>query len=660
MSPRRSLPGMSLVEIVVAMGIVVLFTTSFVALVGSNYSRLELARDQSEAAFLMQEGATALRSIAASNWAEIVSSTDDPDTPDVTTNGLERQASAYAFMGTEDVTTTAAGFTFTRRITIEHMYREPGSGDMIEGGDCPGGDPGVCADDSARLVTIDLLWQNDAGEDTSITTSFVVSRWSRGAVFFDTQEDLLGGGTNLAQFHNAAATTELFNGEVRQTYVGNMRDPEEQASVDTADPIVDVAADGDDLFVLTSSSLRHYSLQDISTAPYEPILEHDAPSSLTFTSLAVGDDYLYIGDDVGAIRKVDRSDFTLGTAINWSAVTRWQYVGSYSQTVQNAAVRHLLLSPDGSVLYLGRDQKSEPQTYEFQIVSTTNGSAIPGMEAELESVTGIATDGGTAYVSSATKIHILDLTQASLQLTTVVSPFLSTQTIHDVALDEGYLYAVASESADSHELTRVDVTQSSPTYETLELGETARRIKAVENPDWIVVLQENPAVKVRFIRKNGPLAIHAQANLAASVDNTPCRAVDYEKDRLYAGCASASAPRVVTVTDASTSAPVRYADYASYVSPVACVSTANPPAWEQFAYRESGEGLVQVSVRAGDDEAATRAQPWSNVAFSSDALWYDLSAISLSGRCVQFRAVFAAAPACALYMEYATFTYAPQ
>lgn len=178
---RTQRKGQSLIEIVVAMGMVVFFGTAFVTLVSTNYGRLEQSRDQSQATLLGQEAINAVRTRASTNFDSL-----DPSK----LYGLDSSTGEIYPLPVNapgDTTGQAPDTVFTRKIEIQTLQRT-GS---IEGPPTADNVAGV-PDLSGRYVKVTVAWENQYKSGTAVLYT-IVSDWDKvGAIVFDTVDDFSG------------------------------------------------------------------------------------------------------------------------------------------------------------------------------------------------------------------------------------------------------------------------------------------------------------------------------------------------------------------------------------------------------------------------------------------------------------------------------------
>jgi Tfp pilus assembly protein PilV len=145
--------GFFLVEVVVATAVI---ATVLVALLGAITKSVQvssLALQKTQAAYLLDEGAEAVKFLRNASWNSIA------DLEDNTAYYLAWNGSSWAITQTPQSVDA-----FTRTITVSSVYRDA-SGDIISGGGT--------LDDGTRKVLISVSWQSAAGTVTETLPLYI-------------------------------------------------------------------------------------------------------------------------------------------------------------------------------------------------------------------------------------------------------------------------------------------------------------------------------------------------------------------------------------------------------------------------------------------------------------------------------------------------------
>ena len=142
-----------MVEILVAISIVVVSILAAMAVAQKSMAVSRQALYSSQAVFLLEEGAEAVRILRDNGWANI--------------SGLETSTTYYPVFSegawSLSATSTQVGI-FTRTVTVAAVNRNSTTGDIDAGGD---DDPGT------KLITITVSWP-EGGQNVSRTISFYI------------------------------------------------------------------------------------------------------------------------------------------------------------------------------------------------------------------------------------------------------------------------------------------------------------------------------------------------------------------------------------------------------------------------------------------------------------------------------------------------------
>ena len=127
---RFSSLGFGIIEIIVAMGLFLIFAGAGTTSIIQSFNTNRLGDEESEATFYAQEGIEAVRSIKNQQWTNLTDST----------NGLDNSGGTWAFSGSSDT-----NGRFTRVVTLIQAERD-GNGDIVASG-------GIADTDTFKVIS---------------------------------------------------------------------------------------------------------------------------------------------------------------------------------------------------------------------------------------------------------------------------------------------------------------------------------------------------------------------------------------------------------------------------------------------------------------------------------------------------------------------------
>ena len=153
-SKRKLVSGFMMVEIVVATSIIIIVLLTTMSTVQKGITISHQSVHSSQAAFLLEEGAEAVRISRDNNWTNISNLT-------VATNYYPTFSGGTWSLS---LTPTTVG-SFTRTVVISDVNRDAGTGDISGGG---------VNDVGTKLITVNVSWQ-EAGQTLTKNLSFYIS-----------------------------------------------------------------------------------------------------------------------------------------------------------------------------------------------------------------------------------------------------------------------------------------------------------------------------------------------------------------------------------------------------------------------------------------------------------------------------------------------------
>lgn len=378
-------PGQSLLEVMVALGILVMIIAALARFIVGASADVQWSREQIAAAFYAQEGLEAVQSIAERRFEEL-----SPGT-----HGLNTASGFYTLSGTSN-----AWAPYLRSITVAAVQRD-GAGNIVasEGS----------ADDNARLVTTEVTWPRPRGGVGIVSFLQYVTSWQKLLWLIDTFPQFTTGA------RNSTASTNVRDGEVQLRSLEDLDYPVSHLTVDIAGnaDVMSLAIDRDrdELFLTTGNQaggdeLFVYDTSNI-TGGTMPLLR-SADVGNTSRGLAIGPDYVFIlsHDTAREVRVIRRRDMAL--------IAEWDLPS-------NASPNAILLDSSIHRVYVGMKRGAGGEFYMLDVANPAVFSPIILAEVEVgKDVTGVAVGLGHAYLTTTDadgELRIVNLADANVQAT---------------------------------------------------------------------------------------------------------------------------------------------------------------------------------------------------------------------------------------------------
>lgn len=638
--------GQSLLEILIAIGMIVFFATAFLGLIVSSYGRLDQSKDQSTAALLGAEGIRAVASIADHDWNALNCSLAP------CAFGLVRKDGTYALEEKKPDTTGVTPQTvFTRTIETDHVWRD------ADGNIVPDTTKNAVPDSEARTVRVTVTWRNQVKRQTSAVFTSLVSRSHKTAsVVFDTKEDFAGTSKTFAfppSFHNVNVVQELVNGEVRTGTAGAFERAEAVTTLLTltpssSDDIVAMQRSEDLLFVATAEGLTVASLANISHGSVN--IEKHLPISGGVTSLAVSDGAIFVGTADGrivVIKRIRNPGFGI-TAI-------WDTLGQ-------SPIRAMVMDEERHALLVGRDSGDGAEFMAMDTHSLTHPSIFKKQEIA-GNVTALASDGAFAYIATQSN----DVMIVSFDASTLSSHAFSPYDQHIIALvrEGDTLFVLRAQDAQSPELTAWTIERHPEKFRADLFVKAEMEIDDIESTGTMMLLPEKERLVIAGGRNVHLVDTHlATMNTVRSpsgVTSGSCSASAFDEQHLFFACKENA--RNVLMTAIDPDMPTDFVPWGTYTSPITCVDPSVALRhWNTMKFRTSGQGFISLQLRAGPTVGDVQENPWigpegnEDFSFEDDTIWHDIDFLGGS-RCIQARVEFHGLTTCPLALDHLLFTY---
>lgn len=266
-------PGNSLMEVLIALGVLVLFVTAFGRLImtGSegSYDTGQLTR----ATYLAEEGLEGVRHIALSDFDALADGT----------YGIGIVGGVFAFSGTS----TMHSDGYERTVVVETAGRNATGGLLANGG---------TPDESMKRITSEVQWEGLRGRQRSVALLSYVAQWRAFGWLIDLLADFSEG------FRNSSDYVANDNGEVRSTTLATLTSLSGAALVNgqgntdiialAIDPRTDLLYAGGRENTGTDNQLLVYDISDVSNG--NMTLVHSLDVSGDVVDIAIGKEYAFL------------------------------------------------------------------------------------------------------------------------------------------------------------------------------------------------------------------------------------------------------------------------------------------------------------------------------------------------------------------------------
>lgn len=151
--------GQSVIEIIVAMGIMIIIAATAVAAVVSSFSTTRLSEEETQASFFAMEGIEAAQSIRNQDWDDITNGN----------HGLSNSGGTWVFSGSSD--DPDGGSKFTRVVAVADAQRD-GDGDLVASGGT--------VDVDTKKITSTITWDFTSGRSNTVEMVAYLTNWQLG------------------------------------------------------------------------------------------------------------------------------------------------------------------------------------------------------------------------------------------------------------------------------------------------------------------------------------------------------------------------------------------------------------------------------------------------------------------------------------------------
>ena len=371
--------GQSLIEVIVAMGIFVLFVSAFAHLNLGAYDGGRQGREQTIAAHYAMEGLEATRSIAQAEFTDLSDGT----------YGLDDTSGVFAFSGSTNVLGK-----YTRTVEVASVQRNASDQIVPSGG---------TVDADTKQITSTVTWNVQDGRSNTVQFVTLLTNW--GAVQWVV--DLLADFTAL--YRNSTATRSSVDGEGLMAVGGDLTAPsayfsfDASGSADISDMHIDTAADRLYATFLGSPHFRSYDISHVSGQ--QLTLSGSVNMGASTNGFVLGTNYAYVltNGNSAEVRSVRLSDMQIVSTVNLDGPEN-----PYDIWILESANR----------IYIAReDDEEEADFAEIDISNPESLSVVEEQDIGTD-VNGISASGGYAYLvtdSNSQELIIMDLSDHSTE-----------------------------------------------------------------------------------------------------------------------------------------------------------------------------------------------------------------------------------------------------
>ncbi|MBI3332127.1 hypothetical protein HYZ99_04175 [Candidatus Peregrinibacteria bacterium] len=563
--------GQSLVEVIVALGIVLTIVAAFVQLSLGSFELNRHGRDDTIAAYYAAEGLEASRFIARRDFDQIT----------VGVHGLDASAGIYAFTGSSN-----AFGSFTRVVSVDAVRRD-GNGDIVASG---GSD-----DPDTRAITSAVTWNLSEGGTRQVSLLTYLTHWERGQWL----SDLFSTFENF--YRNSTSVTAVQDGEVELLAAASLEDPTTFFNIDLPGTahVNEVATDPirDRLYIAldnqsgTTPEFLTYDISNISDGQATQSGAIDLEDSSE--GFAAGRDYAYVltNGNVSEIVVVRLRDFQI--------VAVWDLPGSSDPL-------DIVIDEAANRAYVGRSAQSGDEFYVLNIANPEGNLSVVNDIEIGASVNGIAIWGAYGYL--VTGHNSQELITVHLDAAVHETCNLSGNedaTEIQIAGDRLFIGRSGGAQAEFAEY-RIDGDEPGDCEGLLEGLVGSAQLDAFGVLDMAVQTQEGYAVftvddgdnELRIVK----LSTFGLVESRGLPGNT-CDAVTYDGAYIYAGCRDGTSTLQILEGTANRA-------FRGSITSFPFDSGAEGTVWDDVSWTVSGIGSVSVRIRTANSLQNLKQAVW--------------------------------------------------
>lgn len=377
----RRHPGTSLLEVVIAMGLLLLIVTGFARLAVGSYDGVRRGSDSTVATSYAQQGLEAARAIGRQNFTALTDGN----------HGLSETGNVYSFSGVSSLLGR-----FTRTITVGAAQRN--SSDVL----VPSG--GI-SDPLTKNVTSTVTWTGQGGGAQTVSLSSMLTNWNVARWLLSTTANFATG------VFNSTVGAAVGDGSVEHKTMSSLFTP---VSFLTANPgggsvatatVVDPKTDR--LFVATgkNASAAELFVYDTSTitATSLPSLGSVELNS-TGSAIAIAGDYAYVAtpDSAAEIRVISIRDLTVAA--------QWDLPGT-------ALIKDVAFDSVRNRLLVARVQSADSEFLALDLSVPTTMNVLSSLDFAMD-LREMSVNGNYVYIATNSVSGELQI----LSLATLTSP----------------------------------------------------------------------------------------------------------------------------------------------------------------------------------------------------------------------------------------------
>lgn len=569
-----SRPGMVLLEVVVSLGLIVIFAIAFAELTLGFPSSSRVGGGQIVAAHFAEEGLEATRSIADQNFSNLVNGV----------HGITSAAGTYGFTGSSD----AMG-DYVRTVTVAGVNRD-GNGNIVQSGGT--------SDARTKSVISAVTWTPGEGTPLTVTLTTYLTQWSHLLWFMDTATDFNAG------YRNGTTVTQTGNGEVQMEKQGDMSRATLWTTLNVpggaavTDAHIDTATDRLYITKAQNGNNPEFVSFDIAnmTAKSAPVMG-STDIGTDARRFALGSQYAYIAtsdlfDDIRVIRLSDMHQVS-----TWDLFT---FTTPSDITVDDAAHRAYVTTNISPILT------------EFFVLDISNPLASsPNVLSTAwlwGGVTSVSVSGNYAYLGSSNssgELAIVDLTNTD---NVVQCDLPGSEAVNDIRVNGTRLFVGRAAGSDP-EFVEYAIDPSHPTDCSYILSHVTGHVDASSD---VLALDVNITMGRAFLAVNGSpqivvvnLSTYAKSTVSLQ-GNQPCNAIAVLGPYIYAGCQESGKVQIARGLLTGSSDP--YSLWSTYTSP-AFDSSKTTTVWGSISWVSTG--AVSFRLRSADTQANLDTALWT-------------------------------------------------
>lgn len=560
--------GFSLVEVLVAIGILGVGGTAIVMMLGNSYQSGQAASDRSEAAFLASQSYEAVRSIGQDAYNRLVDGT----------YGLADSSGVWDFVATSDTLGR-----YTRQVVIQTARRDL-NGNLSDTGS---------TDIHAKKITTALDWSYLNNNKTLEFVNYFTN-WDSLDLWDDLVADYNGSTLDKTEI------TNWRNGEVALTAVGRILNPAVYFDASGNHDANAVAVQGTVAYVVRENNNSDTELVAVDVS------DPENPSELgalelgdAVKDIAVSGDYAYLASIANG------NEFMVIDIANPAAM----FVAASLDLAKNADALSIEIYAHRA--YVTRAGSSEPDVHIIDITTPTSPSEVGNFQIGANVyASAFDPEHDLLFIGAATnnslEFHSLDVSSEASPVELDGLGLVGNQNILDMALDleNGIAYVGRYYTMGSQNIFAVDVSNPYDLSVMSSVSSGGHANSVIFNEEFLFVASNQTNAELAIIDLRDPYAMHVEDTLGINGEGLGIFLLD---EVLYISTTNDSGELVI----AKVYHGGEFETAGSYVS--AILDAGRPANWNTIEWTQDlscAGSDIQIQIRTADTAVNLASALW--------------------------------------------------